>query len=288
MTRINFYQRLILSLCFVFAVTAWSVAATPYPLRSPIGLTVDANGNLYVANATGGKSGQVLIYNANYVQQTAKTITQGINHPIGVAHDSQGRMYVSNYYGSNVTAYDTNLKQIPSATISGLVTPGGLAVDAMDDVWVVTDQLTVRMYSPEGTPLATSTPGPSVYSIAAHGRWYAFGTVEDVYLFPAGEVLTNAGIAGSYPTFSVTSVLATTFDAQGNLYLPSYDQTFGTYIVIEANPYVAGVKTVVSGLPDNPGGLAVDLARKRIYVADTSGNMVYVYSTSGVLLKTLK
>src|SRR5215471_17165481 len=71
-------------------------------LDRPEGLALDANGNLYVANEG---SNQVLVYNPNYVLQTTKSITSGLNAPTGVAFDSKGNVYVANRTGNFINGY---------------------------------------------------------------------------------------------------------------------------------------------------------------------------------------
>ena len=65
-------------------------------LNGPYGLALDTRGNLYVANEN---SDQVLVYDPNFVQQAAKSITSGLSAPAGVAFDSKGNVHVANLTG---------------------------------------------------------------------------------------------------------------------------------------------------------------------------------------------
>ena len=70
MKSANTFARIACTLLCVCAFTSASFAATK-PLSYPRGLAVDGKGNLYVANSGGN---DILVYNPNYVQVTAKTI----------------------------------------------------------------------------------------------------------------------------------------------------------------------------------------------------------------------
>jgi sugar lactone lactonase YvrE len=237
-----------------------------------------------VANYGGN---QILVYNPSYVQESS--ISEGVSNPVGVAFDSLSNLYVSNRTAGTVTVYDSTLTQNTSATISGLSLPSSLAVDGLDDVWVVDGygDSTVYMYSPAGTLLGTSTPGVGITSLAIKGRWYVLGSAPNFTQYPAGEVLTNTGIAGSYsyPSPGDLSVDAMAFDATGNYYVFNQDAG-GTLIYV--NPYTHSTALVQSGFALTITGIAVDSTRGRIYLSDYGKNVIYVYSTKGKLLKTIK
>ncbi|MFZ0478548.1 MAG: hypothetical protein WAL71_05315 [Terriglobales bacterium] len=286
MTYTNFFKRAAQSLFVIACMGVCQVraATVTFSLNNPVGLALDAKGNLYVANYGGN---QVLVYNPSYVQENS--VSKGVSAPLGVAFDSLGNLYVSNRNAGTVTVYNSALAQNINATISGLSFPTGLAVDGLDDVWVVNGfgGQAVYMYSPAGTLLGTSTPGVGISSIAIKGRWYLLGSAPNFIQYPAGEVLTNTGVAGSFSYSSPgdLTVDAMAFDASGNYYVFNQDSG-GTLLYV--NPYTNSTTVVLSGFALGIGGIAVDSTRGRIYLSDSGNNMIYVYSTKGKLLKTIK
>ncbi len=260
-------------------MVAFGVAACPAwattPLATPLGLAVNANGNLYVANYGGN---EILVYNPSYVQ--TKTITAGVKGPTGIAFNSQGLMYVANSGSASVTVYDATGKQIPTATITaGLTNPIAIAVDGADDVWVDDATTSLKAYSPGGTFLNTLSFGSGMPTIAAHGRYVdvAFSTSFEVFF--TGEALTAhiAGAQGQPTSF----IGAMTSDSHGNFY---YCQKTGE--VDTFNPFT-GLASAIVSVGYAPTGVAVDTTRKRIYLSNSGLGVIDVYSTSGVFIKTI-
>ena len=130
MTYTNFFKRAAQSLFVIACMGVCQVraATVTFSLNNPVGLALDAKGNLYVANYGGN---QVLVYNPSYVQENS--VSKGVSAPLGVAFDSLGNLYVSNRNAGTVTVYNSALAQNINATISGLSFPTGLAVDGLDE-----------------------------------------------------------------------------------------------------------------------------------------------------------
>jgi hypothetical protein len=100
------------------------------------GLAVDANCTLYVANIS---ADTVTVYPRG---DTAPkyTISSGLSWPYGVGIDSKGDVFVSNVYSDTLTVYHKG-QTSPYETINfgSYGTVMGVAVDAKDNVWVVSD-----------------------------------------------------------------------------------------------------------------------------------------------------
>ncbi len=100
------------------------------------GLAVDSNCTLYVANIS---ADTVTIYPRG---DTAPkyTISSGLSWPYGVGINSKGDVFVSNIYSDALTAYHRG-QTSPYETINfgTYGTVMGVAVDAKDNVWVVSD-----------------------------------------------------------------------------------------------------------------------------------------------------
>jgi streptogramin lyase len=279
MKRSNFLKttsQMFLVFLTLAACQAWAAS----PLGHPVSLAVDSKGNLYVANLD---SNQILVYNPNYVQQTKKTITAGVNSPTGVAFDSKGNLYVANHGNSSITVYDSTGKQKTGSTITnGILNPVRVAIDGLDDVWVDNYYDHVTMYSTSGTLIGSSKPGVAVYTMATHGAWYVLGSTDHWTQYPTGEVLTNGGIAGSITTSS-SAIPSATFDSKGNYWVC---QGAGEVDVINPNTGLP-IQVIPPSTDLSYYGLAVDLTRNRIYRSAFSTSVIDVFTTSGTYLNTI-
>jgi DNA-binding beta-propeller fold protein YncE len=263
-------------------------------LNGPSGLALDASGNLYVANFN---SNQVLVYNPNYVQQAAMSITSGLSAPVGVAFDSKGNVYIANVSGGggdgSITQYSSAGVQNTSFLITdGIAIPTAITVDGLDDLHVL-NFFDVTVYPLADTlngpfrlatiPVNTSGCEPLQCAIAVHGA--------DLYvgerLYPQGwekgfvsELLAGGG---RFPVFQVTNdgVAALATDRAGDLYVVA-----GNGEVDLWGP--KGRVVFLQPLSFTPAGIAVDSARGRVYVSNFLGNSVLVYSTRGTLLHTIQ
>ncbi len=131
-------------------------------LAGVAGVAVDAGGNIYAVNASGGAGGlgSVTVYppGSHGDQIPTATITgpdTGLDSPTAIAIDSGGNLYVTNAGNSSITEYPagSNGDQVPSALISGAGTglnaPTGIAIE----LGIVP--------TPTPTPNPTSTPTPT-------------------------------------------------------------------------------------------------------------------------------
>ncbi len=134
-----------------------TIAGHDTGLRDPYGIAVDAEGNIYVANAANFEdgssgSGSITIFRSgsNGNVKPIGTIAgpdTGLHDPVGVAVDCSGNIYVANYEGGpseygSVTVYqpgsDGDAK--PARTIVGVDTgirqPYGVALDFDRNIYV--------------------------------------------------------------------------------------------------------------------------------------------------------
>ena len=278
--RIATLLLLSLSLC-----AATSFAAT-HPLNAPQGMAVDSKGNLYVANYGGN---QVLVYSPAYAQLTAKTISANVSGPSGVAIDPSGNIWVANSTGStaglgSITEYSAVGGQNTTRTITnGINSPYAIATDAIGDVWVQNNFSVVTVYPAFGSsppsPIKTIPFTNPVTGIATHGMWAAFGGNNNISLQEISPLLTGVlSVYGIVPPAGFSLA----YDTAGNLYSGNLGDTL-TVTTASNN-----VTTQLVALSYFPYGIAVDSVRGRIYVSDSNGNKIYVYSTAGALLKTIQ
>jgi DNA-binding beta-propeller fold protein YncE len=268
----------------VLAVLAVSPALAANPLNQPRGLALDSKGNLYVANQGGNN---IVAFNPSYGQMTAKTITAGIDKPTGIALDAQGNIYVSNWTTGEVTIYSPTGVQNTAATITGLNTPQGIAVDGIGNIFIDENYQDLKIYlsapDPEssvpGLVTTYNAGGQLMFSVATHNQFLAWGgaTVTDTQSIDSVLFGTVQGILAT-----ADEALAVTFDSTGNVYACNTNGSV-TYINFAANSSSQFV-----ALNFTCEGIVVDSARQRVYMSNQQGNAIAVYSTAGVLLKTIQ
>ena len=109
------------------------VAATQITIASefssPVGVAVDASGNVYVADSFNNRVVEVA------PDGTQTTIGSGFNSPFGVAVDASGAVYVADTYNSRVEEVTPTGTQTTIG--SGFIAPQAVAVDASGNVYVV-------------------------------------------------------------------------------------------------------------------------------------------------------
>jgi sugar lactone lactonase YvrE len=134
---------------------------------SPVALTFDSAGNLYVANVfttgTCGKSsngGSVSVYAPNG-STPIQTITpaDGICNPIAFAFDSGGNLYVANYmagtYAGSVTVYSPGSLNLLRTITDGVGNPRSLALDSAGKLYV--GNMSINQYTGDVTVYAANS-----------------------------------------------------------------------------------------------------------------------------------
>jgi hypothetical protein len=141
MKSTKIFTRIAATLLFL-AVFASAGFAKTSPLANPYGMAVDAKDNFWVANANGGtsQSGQILEYNAAYVQQPKAPITSNLNVPLAVAFDPLGNLWVANGAQSNgnaggsIAEYVGGVQNTAATITNGIFDPAAMAFSKRDSV----------------------------------------------------------------------------------------------------------------------------------------------------------
>jgi DNA-binding beta-propeller fold protein YncE len=256
---------------------------TAASFNEPIGIAVDAGGNLYVADSDNYTIRKIT---AEGVVSTiaGKAGTQGsvdgtgtaatFSEPFGITVDSSGNLYVADSYNSIIRK----------------ITPVG----------VVTTLAGGTLGSSDGTGTAVGFDGPSGIAVDASGNLYVADSDNDTIrkITAAGVVTTLAGKANDYGYADGTGSAARFFwpmgiavDASGNLYVA--DSHYGTIRKITSEGVVstlAGIATT-AGSADGAGTnayfygpekIAVD-ADGNLYVADTGNCAIRKVTADGVV-----
>ncbi|MGA3089817.1 MAG: hypothetical protein ABSD75_14465 [Terriglobales bacterium] len=287
MKSTNTIARIASTLMYLAVFASASFAATN-PLSYPQGLAVDAKGNLYVANSA---ANNILVFSPAYVLQKSETITQNISFPTAVAFDPLGNLWVANAEPSNGGASGSIAeyiggKQNTNATITAFIeNPLAMTIDAIDNIWVVNNLTNILVfsstsaYAPPAALLQLITPTPPVYGVAiAASDVVAWGSNSGLFLGP--EALPSGAIENpaAFPTLTGFALASA---AGGNLYVANGD---GSIDIITTTP----AADPFLKLSFVPSGMAVDKVRGRLYISNSGGNSILVYSTAGTLLHTIQ
>ncbi|MGA3092178.1 MAG: hypothetical protein ABSD75_26515 [Terriglobales bacterium] len=285
MKSTNTIVAIAVALLCLFAFGSASFAATN-PLNFPMGLAVDAKGNLWVANSG---DNNILVFSPGYALQKADTITQGVSSPTGVAFDPQGNLWVTNFTASSVTEYTSRVQNTSNTITFGIQNPEAIAIDGLGDIWVENGYLNVTVYgssfpyAPATSPVTTIDPGSPVYGIAIGAGTFSFGGDIVVSFVPVLQALTgNIGVVVVAPN---NNGFALASDVYGNVYMGNFDGS------VRINVPIPGGGTITEPflqLPFTASGIAVDSVRNRVYISDAGNSQIQVYSTAGVLLKTIQ
>jgi uncharacterized protein YjiK len=269
--------------------------ATDAGLNSPVGVTVDAAGNLYIADSGNHRvrkvstSGTITTVAGDgtfgFSGDGGPATNASLNIPYGVAVDAAGNLYIADPGNSRVREVAASVPPLLSGTIStvagdgtqgfsgdggpatdaGLSGPYGVAVDAAGNLYIADPgDSRVRKVSSSGT----------ITTVAGNGTTGFSGD---------GGPATDAGLSGPY---------GVAVDAAGNLYIADPGDsrvrkvsTSGTITTVAGNGTTGfsgdGGPATNAGL-SRPSGVAVDAAGN-LYIADWGDSRVRKVSTSGTI-----
>ncbi len=268
------------------AGTAGQVGSTNGGLfNAPVGVAVDASGNLYVADSRNDTirkitAAGVVTTLAGSAGSAGSTDGTGaaarFNTPLGVAVDASGNVYVAD------SANDTIRKITAAGVVTTLAGTAGQAGSA------------------DGTGAAARFKTPYGVAVDSSGNVYVADTGNDTIrkITPAGVVTTLAGTAGAAGSTDGTGAaarfrnpLGVAVDSSGNVYVA--DSTNDT--IRKITP--AGVVTTLAGTAgaagstdgtgaaarfNSPCGVAID-ASGNVYVGDQTNDTIRKITPAGVV-----
>jgi len=253
----------------------------------PLGVAVDANLNVYVAdtyNATIRKvttPGAVVTTLAGAAAGPGSNDGAGsaahFNYPCGVAVDSAGTLYVSDLANNTIRQ----------------ITPAGV-------VTTLAGSASSGTGTNDGTGSAASFANPAGLAVDTNGNVYVADYENDTIrkIAPGGVVTTLAGSPGMGGSTNGTGSaaqflkpLGVAVDAAGNVYVADTDNSLirkitpgGTVSTLAGVAGTAGSKDgpAATALFNYPQGVAVD-GSNNVYVADTGNSTIRKITPEGVV-----
>jgi len=233
-----------------YAYSSTGTALTGATLSGPSLMTIDASGNIFVANYNNKTISE---WNSSHTFITNTYDASALfSHPEGIVFDSSGNSYVEDTGTGCVYKFNSS-GVYQSTIITGLSHPLGISIDASNNLYIAT-----YVYTSPYTSSVTkySTSGSLLQTLSNTQMNESDGVAVDqasgiIYVLNRGNNLTGSN--------------------QGYV---TYYNAAGTYL-----------GTFSSGYND-PLAISVDPSGN-VFVADSHNNQVKIYSNTGVLLNTL-
>jgi trimeric autotransporter adhesin len=266
--------------------------ATSAKLSAPYGVTVDASGNIYIAD-TGNDRVRMVTKSTGIITTLAGDGTAGysgdggqarlswLRTPNGVAVDASGNIYIADSYNNRIRMVTKSTGIITTvagdgsdgyhgdgrlATSTSLYIPEDVTVDASGNIYIAdTSNQRIRMVT-KSTGIITTVAGNGLSGYSGDG---GLATSARLY-FPSGV----------------------TVDASGNIYIADsgndrvrmVTKSTGIITTLAGNGtagYSGDGGQAKLSLLNNPSGVAID-ASGNIYVCDTGNDRLRVLLVAGV------
>jgi sugar lactone lactonase YvrE len=262
-------------------------AATSALLDNPTGVSVDASGNIYIADAAHGYIRKVNVTtgiittiagNGQAYSANGPAASTGLGIPIGIALDAAGNVYISDGYQSRVLKLTATTGMIASiagngtagwggdggaATSAYLNSPSSVAVDASGSIYIA-DGLVIRKVNPAG-----------IISTIAGNETYGY-----------------SGDNGPATSAALNIPMGVSVDASGNIYIADWSNnrirkvnTAGIITTVAGNGtagYSGDGGVATSAELNAPESVYVD-ASGDVYIADGGNNRIRKVNAAGII-----
>ncbi|HTT65379.1 MAG TPA: BACON domain-containing carbohydrate-binding protein [Bryobacteraceae bacterium] len=245
-------------------------------LKSPQGLAVDAQGNVYIADS----SNNAIREWSAATGTVSLLVSSGLSNPGGVAVDGAGNVYIADTGDSAIKKWSVADQQVASLVSTGLISPVGVAVDGQGNVYFSdTGHNSIKEWVAAGQQVTTLIPSTAGLS---GPRGVAVDPVGNIYIADAKNNAIKAWTAANKllaPLIStgLNAPRGVALDSQNNAYIADTSNNS----IKEWSPPTSSVSTLVAAGMRAPSGVVVD-GQGNVYIADTNDNAIKEF-TAGYL-----
>ncbi|HXD94309.1 MAG TPA: T9SS type A sorting domain-containing protein [Bacteroidia bacterium] len=263
---------------------------TAAELNYPIGVVLDASGNLYIADMQNNRVRKISttgiittvagIGTAGHAGDGGQATAAKLYYPTGLAFDAIGNLYIADYYNNRVRKVTTTgiITTVAGYTVDGgysgdggpataaqLNSPVAIAFDGANNMYIADESNNcIRMVNTAG--IISTFAGDTTAGYAGDG-----GAATDAELyFPSGVAC----------------------DALGNVYISDYDNNrvrmvntsgiISTFAGTGTGAYSGDGGQAISAEIYNPWGITCD-ALGNVYIADYGNNRIRMVNASGII-----
>jgi sugar lactone lactonase YvrE len=260
-------------LALVPGVQTTVASDTSAGLSNPVGVALDGNSNLYVADW--GNSRIIMLPWSDGAYGTAVPIGSTLDAPTGVAVDGAGNVYIAGYDGGTVLKETLAAGNYAQTVIgSGTSLPAGVAVDGAGNVYIADYGTNVALLETFASGVYTQSVISSDLS-SPYG--IAFDGAGNVYLADSGNnrLVKETLSSGTYSESTILSGLSApqgvALDGAGDVYFT--DTGNNSVAILPWNGSSYGTPLNFGTALQSPQALAFD-ASGNLYIGDSWNNRV--------------
>jgi sugar lactone lactonase YvrE len=239
-------------------------------LGQPMGTSVDAGGNLYLADST-----KKIVTKTTSGGVTTTLAFTGLGQPTGVAVDGAGSVYVADAYNNAVYKLTTGGTQTTIAT-TGLKSPTGIALDGYGNLYIA-DSGNARIVKVSAAGVQSTLPMTGL----SNPTWLAVNLIGEVYVVDTGAVYeySSIGVQSTITTTGLGAAAGIAVSANGSLYIADSSKAD-----VYALPYAGSSGIASFGAPytlasgfTTPTGIAL-ASNGNLYIVDSGAARVWLLS----------